>query len=115
MPKFYSFLYPQAPGLPISRQTRTTTPLAGSAAWTSATFASDAFSICEGSVFTDKAGTLFIEQSNDDLNWDISSNYIIPVSDGKGFTEDLLLPFTRVRYVNGGTPQTIFRLYFNFI
>lgn len=114
MPKFYSFLYPQAPGLPISRQTYTTTPLTSNASWTSATFASDTFTICEGSVFTDKAGVLFIEQSSDQNNWDISSDYTIPVNDGKGFTEDLILPYTRVRYINGGTAQTVFRLYFNF-
>lgn len=64
-----------------------------------------------GAVFADQIGTIFLEQSGDEINWDVSTSYAVPASDGKGFSEEILLPFVRIRYVNGGTPQTIFRLF----
>jgi hypothetical protein len=63
-----------------------------------------------GMVFADQAGTIFIEQSMDNINWDLSTQYSISASDGKGFKEEVFAPYIRVRYVNGATPQTAFRL-----
>ncbi len=63
-----------------------------------------------GSVFSDQDGTIFIEQSSDNEHWDISTEYSITANDGKGFSEDLLLSFIRIRFVNGSTNQNEFRL-----
>jgi hypothetical protein len=63
-----------------------------------------------GMVFADQAGTIYIEQSMDNANWDLSTNYAVVASDGKGFKEEIFAPYVRVRYVNGATPQTAFRL-----
>lgn len=67
-----------------------------------------------GSVFSDQAGTIFIEQSHDQQNWDISTSYTVDAADGKGFSEQLYAPYVRVRYLNGGTNQGAFRLYTRF-
>lgn len=63
-----------------------------------------------GMVFADQPGNIFIEQSMDEINWDISTTYAVAANDGKGFKEEVFAPFVRVRYVNGATPQTAFRL-----
>lgn len=63
-----------------------------------------------GMVFADQAGNIFIEQSMDGTNWDLSTTYAIAANDGKGFSEALYAPYVRVRYVNGATPQTAFRI-----
>lgn len=67
-----------------------------------------------GSVFADVGGTIFIEQSGDGTNWDISTSYAVPAADGKGFSESILVPFVRIRYVNGGTNQAAFRIFARF-
>lgn len=63
-----------------------------------------------GMVFADQIGDIYIEQSMDNVNWDISTTYAVTASDGKGFKEEIFAPYVRVRYVNGATPQTAFRL-----
>jgi hypothetical protein len=74
-----------------------------------------------GTVFADQAGTLFIEQTNDkraadpltasSAVWDVQATYTVTASDGKGFLEDIVAPFWRIRYVNGSTNQGAFRLH----
>lgn len=87
-----------------------TTPLTGNSNWTSGTKLAERLDQVSGSVFADQTGTIFIEQSSDGTNWDISTSYSVTASDGKGFVENLLLPFWRVRYVNGSTNQGAFRV-----
>jgi hypothetical protein len=64
-----------------------------------------------GTVFADQAGTLFIEQSFDGTNYDLSKSVAVLASAGQGFSEEIVAPYLRVRYVNGATPQTVFRVY----
>ena len=106
--------YDIQPGVPLENQTKTTTPLAANAVWSSVIFFTEGLNKLTGSVFANQIGTLLIEQSNDQVNWDISSSYSVPASDGKGFSEDILSKYTRVKYTNGATPQTTFRLHFLF-
>jgi hypothetical protein len=89
----------------------TKTPLAGSAEYSTGTLQAGLADRITGSVFADQSGTIFIEQSGDGTSWDISTDYAILASDGKGFSEELVLPYVRVRYVNGATSQTVFRLF----
>lgn len=89
----------------------TNTPLTGAATWTSRVKNTDRYDRIAGTVFADQAGTLHVEQSSDGTNWDVDTSYSISASDGKGFSEELVAAFWRLRYVNGATPQTAFRLY----
>lgn len=63
-----------------------------------------------GLVFADQAGTLHIEQSTDQTNWDVDTTYAIVASNGKGFKEEIFAPYVRVRFTNGATPQGTFRI-----
>lgn len=92
----------------------TTAPLSANGSWTSDTIATGGNSFVVGSVFADQAGTIYIEQSVNGTNWDISTSYDVAANDGKGFKEDVILDYVRVRYANGPVAQTAFRLDFSF-
>jgi hypothetical protein len=65
-----------------------------------------------GAVFSDKAGTLLIEQSGDQQHWDIQTSYPITANDGTGFSEEVVLAFARVSFINtANTDTTEFRLF----
>ncbi|MCL0079145.1 hypothetical protein M1O56_05750 [Dehalococcoidia bacterium] len=66
--------------------------------------------IC-GSVFADQAGTLFVEQGPDNVNWDVVDSYAVSANTGVGFSIEKVAEYIRVRYVNGGAAQTVFRLF----
>lgn len=56
-------------------------------------------------------GTLFFEYSRDGSNWDVSVPYVL--AGPQSFVPlplRAVLPFFRVRYTNGSTPLTVFRL-----
>jgi len=89
----------------------TTTPLGAGASWTSPTDSSLTTGRLIGSVFADQAGTLYIEQSPDNVNWDIVDSYAISANAGIGFSVEKVAEHIRVRYVNGGVAQTVFRLF----
>jgi hypothetical protein len=110
MPKINSYITAATP--PTPPQTSTNVPLAAGAEWSSVAFPAGNLSFLTGSVFANQAGQLWIEQSNNKQNWDVQTEYDVPANDGKGFKEDLLLEWVRVRYVNGSTGQQSFRLYF---
>ena len=67
--------------------------------------------IC-GLVYSDKGGTLYVEQSGDGLSWDVIDTISITGGTGAKFSYEKVAQHARVRYVNGGTDQTVFRLYF---
>lgn len=65
-----------------------------------------------GIVFSDVGGTLNIEHSGDGgTNWDVN-DAPITVAPGVGqvFERKVYGTHLRLRYVNGATPQTVFRL-----
>ena len=66
--------------------------------------------IC-GLVYADKDGDLYIEQSGDGLSWDVVKEIEVSAGTGKEFSYEKVAQHARVRYVNGDTAQTIFRLY----
>lgn len=86
------------------------TALAKEGTWTSQVGLRERHDTVQGSVFADKAGKLFIEQSSDGTNWDVSTEYSVSANDGKGFTEPLIQPYWRIRYVNGSEAQSAFRI-----
>lgn len=90
----------------------TSTPLTGNAEYVSDSTSVDPNQLrITGTVIADKAGTIYIEQSTDDDNWDVSTSYSISINNGKGFTEEIVADFWRVRYVNNSVAQGSFRLF----
>lgn len=89
----------------------TTTPLGANATFTSGVLVVSGLDNIVGTVFADAAGTIYVEQSFDRANWDISTDYAVAANDGKGFAEKVYAPFVRLRYVNGSSAQSAFRLY----
>jgi hypothetical protein len=89
----------------------TTTALAANASITLGPWdAIDYRSICI-SVFADQAGTLYIEQSPNNTNWDVSEAISVSANVGQGIIREIAARYVRVRYVNGPAAQTVFRLY----
>ncbi len=80
------------------------------APWSSGPLISDLSDRVTGSVFSDVAGTLFIEQAyGDQTYWDVSSEYAIAPNDGSGFSEELVAPYYRIRFVPASN-GSVFRL-----
>ncbi|MDE3077996.1 MAG: hypothetical protein KGJ86_21435 [Chloroflexota bacterium] len=91
----------------------TSTPLTGSATYTTATPVSlVGWARITGTVFADQAGTLNIDQSSDGGgHWDYTTTIAITASTGAAFSVEVVSPLARLRYVNGSSAQTAFRLY----
>ena len=89
----------------------TTTALAASASWTSASEEVLNFGRLTGTVFADVAGTIYVEQSPDNTNWDVVDSWSVTAGAGLGFSVELVGRYVRVRYVNGATVQATFRCF----
>lgn len=63
-----------------------------------------------GLVFSDQGGVLHVEQSADNSNWDFDTEVTVTGGAGEGFSVPVYAPYVRLRYENGGTDQTEFRL-----
>ena len=63
------------------------------------------------SVFADVAGTIYVEQSPDNTNWDVVDSWSITANEGMGFSVELVGRYVRVRFLNGATAQTTFRCF----
>lgn len=89
----------------------TTTPLGGAGTFTSSAQKAtmDAARIV-GIAFADQAGTVYVDQSNDGTNWDLSSSFAVAANTGAGFSVELVAPNWRLRYTNGAAAQGTFRL-----
>jgi len=91
----------------------TTTPLLADATFTGTASNTNGYGIIYLSVYSDQASAtdgLVIEQSNDGTNWDFDDTYTVPAATGKTFSIQPAGRFVRVKYTNGGTDQTEFRL-----
>lgn len=95
----------------MPRYGSSTSPLVAGASWDTGPLEAGLADRITGSVFSDQVGTIYIEQTPDGVNWDISTNYAVAVNSGIGFSQEILLPKVRVRFVNGATNQGVFRLY----
>ena len=89
----------------------TTTPLAGGATYTSGIMVGDGYRRITGSVTANVAGTLYVEQSPNGINWDVSDAIAVAAGATLGFCVEVCCPSLRIRYVNGGAAQATFRLY----
>lgn len=86
-------------------------PLPANGTYASGTIYTGRSDYIVGSAFSNQGGTLYIEQSIDDINWDISKTFAIVGGAGQGFSETIYLPYAKIRFVNGATAQGSFRIY----
>ena len=63
-----------------------------------------------GKVFSDQAGTLTIQHSDNATTWDTLLTVSVATSTPEKFDEVLYAQYVRVVYTNGTTAQTAFRL-----
>jgi len=86
-------------------------PLAAGATYISSAFSLEDSARIIGSCFADQDGTLYIEQRNDSINWDVRSEFTYTASERLGFSVEVVANEARIRFVNGATPQGAFRFY----
>jgi hypothetical protein len=95
----------------IRRQTLTTSNLGGAAS-----FSSPARKVSRGltkvavAAFADQTGTYFVEQSLDGTTWRAPAVTNVTANQLQIVEFRIVMPWYRVRYVNGATPQTAFAL-----
>jgi hypothetical protein len=89
----------------------TTTALAANASVTLGPYDALNYKYINISVFADQPGTLYIDQSPDGTNWDVSESISVSANAGQAISREIVARYVRVRYVNGATAQTTFRLY----
>lgn len=88
----------------------TITALGDGATYTGSSAASDKYARLVGSIYTDHASTLYIDQSQDNTNWDYSSSFAITASIGLAFSVEVIAPYARMRVVNtAGAAQSTLR------
>jgi hypothetical protein len=91
----------------------TSTPVTAAAGWDSGPMQAGLSDRVKGMVFSDQNGDIFIEQSADNgANWDVSTTYPVVANDGSGFSEELVGPIFRVRFVPDAD-TTVFRISVN--
>lgn len=76
------------------------TPLKKETEWVSQVGLRERHDTIMGSVFADKAAELFLEQSSDGANWDISEKVSIEANKSKVINTTLVLPYWRIRVKN---------------
>jgi hypothetical protein len=65
-----------------------------------------------GSIFSDQPGTLWVEQTPDGVNYDVSASYPVVANTALKFSETIIWPTVKLRFVSsGGSTTTVFRLY----
>jgi hypothetical protein len=95
----------------MARFTGTRTPPTTAAPFDSGSLQADLADRIVGLVFSDTAGTLFLDQSvtGQPSQWDYVQQTAVTGGTGVGFSFELLAPFYRIRYVPTANP-TVFRL-----
>jgi len=95
----------------------TTTPLAANGTWESDTQSYPGYPVpvnlqlaISGSVYSDQAGTLHIDQSIDGVNWDITTPIAVTAATSTPINTGLTGFYVRLRYVNGTTLQNTLRI-----
>lgn len=78
--------------------------------WISGPLVPGASDYLNGVAKTDQAGVLHCEQSTDGINWDFDETAALVAGTGAKFSFQVVAPYIRLRYTNGGTNQGFFRL-----
>ena len=89
----------------------TTANLADGATYTGAAFSVEEYGYIVGSVYSDRNGTLYVEQTEDGVNYDIQETLAYVAGALQGWYTPVLAPNARVRFTNAaGAATTTFRL-----
>lgn len=88
----------------------TTTVLAASGTYTSPSINGIQYRRLTGKVYTDQAGTLDLQHSDDGSTWDNLTSISVAAATPTKFDEPIYAQYVRVVYTNGATAQTAFRL-----
>ena len=97
----------------ISTDNSTSTPLSGGATFTGTWEDISNFGVIVVTVYADQASAtdgLDVEFSSDGTNIDSSDMFTIPADTGKTFSFQCPTQYFRVKYTNGGSAQSAFRL-----
>jgi len=97
----------------VCEDNSTSTPLSAGATFTGTSVLTNGYGILYVSVYSDVASAtdgLVIEQSTDGTNWDFDDTYTVPADTGKTFSIQPAGRYVRVKYTNGSSDQTQFRL-----
>ena len=90
----------------------TTANLADGATYTGAAFSVEQYAYIVGSVYSNRAGTLYVEQTEDGTNYDIQETLAYVAGALQGWYNTVLAPNARVRFTNAaGAATATFRLY----
>jgi len=101
---------------PSDAVTFTTTPLGADATYTSSSYNNlhSRLGFMGALAFSDQPSAtdgFMVEQSIDNTNWDLqSAKTTVSANVGKGIKAAMLARYVRVKYINGPTAQTVFRL-----
>ena len=87
-----------------------TTPLAADADYTGSAKDTSYYTRIVGIVFADQDGDFYIDWSIDETNWDYSDHIAVSANTGAPVNLNVVAKYARVRYVNGATDQTVFRM-----
>ena len=85
------------------------TPRGGSVTYTSNTNDVQRYRFVSGTCFADQAGTLYIEFSDDGVNWDGGDSYVYAANAQLAYELRVPVPLCRARFVNGVAAQGTFR------
>jgi len=90
-----------------------TTPLSANASYVSGWFVSDRYGKIAATIYSDQPGTLYVEQTNATDGSVVDADEEIPyvAEEKRGVLIEVVAPYTRVRYLNGSSDQTVFRLF----
>lgn len=94
----------------IEQVGESTTPLSASAIFTSDSFLNDSEPAVKTSITADADGTLKLQFSWDNSNWDAEAEYAYGANDLLGISLTNIAPYCRIVFVNGGSGQSFFRL-----
>ena len=88
----------------------TTTALSASASYTGSSTDVSNYGEIVGIAYSDKDGTAYVEYSIDGTNWDYSESFSLTGGTGIKFCSEVVAKYARLKYTNGGTDQTTFRM-----
>ena len=98
------------PGNVVNAANSSTTPLAGGATFIGTGVDLLNYAGVEVFAFANVAGTLYLEYSTDNSNWDLSLSYSLAAGVPLHIPNGTQSRYFRVRYTNGGSAQASFRL-----
>jgi len=89
----------------------TATPINATLTYTSAQVSTQGYGRIVGTLLADVAGTLYVDQSNDGVNYDSISSFTYPGGSlAYAFSVEVVAPYFRIRYTDGAVNQATFRL-----